>query len=308
MVRGLSCVVRAAIVLAAVVGIAAAPTAEEEKAIRAAAKSYVDALARGDAKAIADLWTADGDIVDEHGTVTKGRDAAALAVPSSDGDEGHEVEIKESALRMLTPDCAIEDGSVSVVPPGGSTPLTGNYTATWVKEGGRWRLAGLREFKLDGGPVRLADLEWMVGDWTVIDNARRPAGDAKPPAPTIDVSVRWNATKTFLLRDMKISQGSTPVSHITQRIGWDPLARQLRSWTFDATGAHGEGFWSKDGDSWVARSTSVHSDGTRTATLNVYQYDGKDRCTWQSFPTHVGGEHVPPVTMTMIRKPGAASR
>lgn len=306
--RGPCCVASAAVVLVACTAIAAAPTAEEEQAIRAAAKSYVTALARGDAKAIADLWTADGDIVDEHGTVTKGRDAAALAVPSADGEAGHDVQITESALRMLTPDCAIEDGSVSVVPPGGTTPLTGHYTATWVKQDGRWRLAGLREYKLDGSPARLADLDWMVGDWTVVDNAPKPAGDAKAPAPTIDVSVRWNATKTFLLRDMKISQGGTPVSHITQRIGWDPLARQVRSWSFDAAGGHGEGVWTKDGDAWVARAASVHPDGTRTATLNVYQYDGKNRCTWQSFHTHAGGEQLPPVNMTMIRKPGAPAR
>jgi uncharacterized protein (TIGR02246 family) len=306
MVRGLRSLERAGLVLAALVAIAAAPSTEDEKAIRAAAKAYVDALARGDAKALAALWTDDGDIVDEHGTVTKGRDTAALAVPSVEGESSQQVDIAESSLRMLTPDCAIEDGTVRVVPPGGTAPLTGHYTATWVREAGGWKIAGLREYKLDGGSARLADLDWMVGDWTVIDNARETKGNAG--APVIEVSVRWNATKTFLLRDMKILQGGTAVAHVTQRIGWDPLSRQLRSWVFDATGAHGEGVWSKDGDAWVARTTAVQPDGTRTSTVNVYLYDGKGRCTWQSFPTHAGGEHVPPVTMTMIRKPGAPSR
>ena len=307
MVWGWRSFTQAAVVLAAIPAIAAAPS-DDEQAIRAAGKAYQEALQRGDGKAIAELWTADGDIVDEQGTVTKGRDTATLIVPAAPGAAEPQIDIRETSLRLLTPDVAIEDGNVRVTPPGAAAPLTGHYTATWVKQDGRWRIASLREYTFDGSPARLADLDWMVGDWTVIDNARKPAGDAKPPTPTMEVSVRWNATKTFLLRDMKIAQGTTTLAHITQRIGWDPLARQLRSWMFDAAGAHGEGVWTKDGDTWVARTTAVQPDGTRTATLNVYHYDGKDRCTWQSFPTHVGGEQSPPVNMTMIRKPGAPSR
>jgi hypothetical protein len=52
---------------------------------------------------------------------------------------------------------------------------------------------------------------------------------------------------------------------------------------------------------------AVMPDGTQTSSLNIYSYDGADRCTWRSVPTHVGGEHVPHVTMTMIRKPKPAS-
>lgn len=307
MVRGLRVSAWLLLLLPVMAAAAAAP-GDDEQAIRAAGKAYQEALARGDGKAIAELWTADGDIVDEQGTVTKGRDTAALIVPAADGAAPPEIDIQETSLRLVTPDVAVEDGNVRVTPPGAVAPVTGHYTATWVKQDGRWRIACLREYKLDGTHARLADLEWMVGDWTVVDNAPKPAGDTKEAAPTMEVSVRWNATKTFLLRDMKITQGSTTLAHITQRIGWDPLTRQLRSWMFDATGAHGEGVWTKDGDAWVARTTAVQPDGTRTAALNVYHYDGKGRCTWQSFPTHVGGEQSPPVNMTMIRKTGAASR
>lgn len=288
--------------------VAAAAPSDDEQAIRAAGKVYQEALARGDGKAIAELWTTDGDIVDEQGAVTKGRDTAALLVPPAEGDAAPRFDIQETSLRFLTPDVALEDGNVTVTPPGAVVPLTGHYTATWVKQDGRWRIASLREYKFDGSHARLADLEWMVGDWKVIDNARSAETASQGAPPTMEVTVRWNATRTFLLRDMKISQGTTTLSHITQRIGWDPLSRQLRSWMFDASGAHGEGVWTKDGDTWVARTTAVQPDGTRTASLNVYHYDGKDRCTWQSFPAHVGGEQAPPVTMTMIRKPGAASR
>jgi hypothetical protein len=106
------------------------------------------------------------------------------------------------------------------------------------------------------------------------------------------------------------TSGAEPLApmHVTQRIGWDPLSRQIRSWVFSADGGHGEAFWSRDGSSWLARTTAVLPDGSQTSSLNVYTYDGKDRCTWQSFHTHTGGEHLPPVNMTMIRKPGSAAK
>ena len=133
----------------------------------------------------------------------------------------------------------------------------------------------------------------------------------------MEVSVRWNATRTFLLRDMKIADAAAPsggdtgdglpAMHITQRIGWDPLSKQIVSWAFGSDGSHGEATWSRDDDTWVARTMAVMPDGTQTSSLNIYTYDGGNRCTWRSVPTHVGGEHAPHVTMTMIRKPKPAS-
>jgi hypothetical protein len=163
----------------------------------------------------------------------------------------------------------------------------------------------------------------MVGDWTVVEDhpdRERTAGAAPPTPggkPALEVSVRWNATRTFLLRDMKIADTSAaaaaggdagdglPAMHITQRIGWDPLSRQIVSWAFGSDGSHGEATWTRDDGTWVARTMSVLPDGTQTSSLNIYSYDGANRCTWRSVPTHVGGEHAPHVSMTMIRKPPA---
>jgi uncharacterized protein (TIGR02246 family) len=278
----------------------------DAQAIREAAAAYQQALERGDGAAVATLWTADGDIVDELGRVTKGRETAAGTVPAGDAAARPVVRISETSLRFLTPDVAIEDGTVEVTPPGGAAPVKGRFTAAWVRQGAAWRIAGLRESRLaaDAGGSRLADLEWMVGDWTVTDNATAEGA----AGPAMEVSVRWNATRTFLLRDMKISKDGSPATHITQRIGWDPLARQVRSWMFSADGSLGEGVWTRDGDAWIARTTSVLPDGTQMSALNIYVYDGRDRCTWRSFHTHVGGEHLPPVNMTMVRKPGSGGK
>ena len=304
---------------------AAKPTeaerAADAQAIRDAGAEYLRALERGDAKALADLWTADGDIVDERGATMNGRETVAGVVPAAAGQPPREttLRMKETSLRFLTADVAIEDGTVEVVPAaaddrphasGGAT-TTGRFTATWVREDSTWRIAGLRESRIDpdAGRPRLADLDWMVGDWQVIDNtAASGVAGSREPQPTMEVSVRWNATRTFLLRDMKISKNGGAGAHITQRIGWDPLSRQIRSWMFAADGAHGEGTWTRDGDAWLARTTSVMPDGSQMSALNIYVYDGADRCTWRSFHTHVGGAQLPPVNMTMIRKPGSPSK
>jgi len=282
--------------------------AQDEAAIRAAAESYRAALERGDTKALAGLWTEDGDIVDADGAVLPGRETVAVEGPRPAGQERPRIEMGETSLRFVADDVAIEDGSVKVTVPDMPTPFIGRFSATWVRQDGTWKIAAVRESRGDvgTGDERLQDLEWMVGNWTVVEE--RP--ENAPPSPAaIDMKVRWNPEKTFLLRDVHIHprDSDTGGIHITQRIGWDPLSRRIRSWVFSSDGGHGEATWSRDGATWVARTLSVMPDGSQTATINIYAYDGADRCTWRSLPTHAGGEHTPPITMTMTRVPAKES-
>jgi len=281
---------------------APSPRAADEAAIRAAAKAYLAALDQGDTEKLAALWTPDGDIVDAMGNRMVGRDAVSLEKAAA-GDSGRpQFEIHESSLRFLSDEVAIEDGTVEVTPDAGQ-PLTGRFSATWVKHEGTWKLAALREAR--GGEVSgveaLADLDWMVGDWVVVEDSAGPGAEGRP---VIEVSTRWNPSKTFLNRVMTITHSpDAPPLTITQRIGWDPLTETIRSWVFGSDGSHGEATWTRDGRSWVAQARAVMINGSQSTSLNIYTYDGKDRCAWRSLPTHVGSEHVPPVNMTMIRKP-----
>lgn len=288
--------------------------AKDADAIRAASAAYKQALERGDGKALAAIWTPDGDIIDAVGNVLKGRETVEVLEPAP-ADAAAKARpvftIKETSLRFLTADVAIEDGAVEVVPPGSSAVEKGRFSAVWVRHEGGWKLAGLREARGEpaSGTETLADLAWMVGDWSV----EEAAGTEKPDSakPRIEMSVRWNPTKTFLLRDMKITPPGAAAEaaiQITQRIGWDPLSESIRSWVFSSDGGHGEAVWSRDDGSWVAHTTAVLPDGTQTSSLNIYSYDGKDRCVWRSLPTHVGGEHMPQVNMTLVRKPGTGTQ
>lgn len=280
----------------------AAGRAADEAAIRAAAAAYIAALDHGDGEKLAALWTADGDIVDAAGNVFNGRDAVTIDKAATGRPE---FKIQETRLRFLGDDIAIEDGTVEVVPTAGQ-PLTGRFSATWVKRDSAWKLAALREARGEGPSpaAALVELDWMVGDWMVVDD---PAAGPAEGHPVIEVACRWNDAKTYLTRVMTITHSpDVPPLEITQRIGWDPLSKTIRSWVFGSDGSHGEADWSRDGRSWVAQARAVLPDGSQTTSLNIYTYDGKDRCAWRSLPTHVGAEHVPPVNMTMIRKPDAA--
>lgn len=278
------------------------PRAADEAAIRAAAKTYIDALAKGDAAALSALWTPDGDIVDASGNLLPGRRAADADAPTEEQADRPKISIHETRLRFLTPDVAIEDGTVEVVPTTGP-PLTGRFSATWVKHEGTWKLAAVREARGEAptADAALADLDWMAGDWVVVD---APGRHDDPSKPQIEVSARWNASKTYLTRTMTITPGANvPPLEITQRIGWDPLSKSVHSWVFGSDGSHGEANWTRDGKSWVAQARAIHPDGSQSTSLNIYTYDGKDRCEWKSLPTHVGSEAMPTVNMTMVRKP-----
>lgn len=281
---------------------------QDRQAIEAAATAYREALQRGDGAALAALWTPDGDIVDDVGTVLKGRDSVRDLAPAKPGSDAGQArfEIRETGLRFLAADVAIEDGTVEIVPPGAVAPLRGRFSATWVRHDSGWKLAALRECRgVEPGAETLADLDWMVGDWVVADDAT--AGQPTAEKPTIEMSVRWNPARTFLLREMRIAAADPAQTHvISQRIGWDPLTKTIRSWVFSSDGGHGEAVWSRDDGSWVARTTAVLPDGSQTSALNIYSYDGRDRCAWRSVSTHVGGEQMPAINLTLVRKPGTS--
>ena len=299
---------------------AAAPRSEPDSAavgeIRAASQRDIELLGRGDGPALARMWTADGDIVDEAGTVRNGRESVAGLNGPAEADQNADVRVRNTMIRLVSPTVGVEDGAFDVVPAGGGATHLGRFTATWVKDAEGWKLAGVRENRVvaDAGSERLADLEWMVGEWDIVDiGAVRQDGRPEPagPAPRLRTTVRWNATHTFLIRELrrlavdpKPGAGGHPDGDLilTQRIGWDAASRLIHSWSFGEDGSHGEGSWHREEDSWFVRSYSVLPDGSTTDTVNIYRFDGGEGCTWQSFPAGPNTHGAPPVTALMVRR------
>ena len=208
------------------------------------------------------------------------------------------MKVTSSSIRFLTADVAVEDGTSEVLrPPGEALPSAqGRFTAMWVKQEGKWRLASLREARVEppATAAQLADLDGMAGQWS-----------AQNGQAVFEVSAAWNPTRTFFLRELNIlSQGQVALT-VMQRIGWDPLARKIKSWNFDSDGGYGEGIWTKAAaNSWIVRTTGVLPDGRQTSTTNVYTFDGEDSFTWKSTAARADGEAPPELNIKFVRKTG----
>jgi uncharacterized protein (TIGR02246 family) len=270
---------------------------EDEKAIRAVDEAFARDYNKGDGKAVAAYFTEDAEVVEAEGDRYEGR--ALIESRLADtfaANPGARIALEVGAIRFLSPDAAKEEGR-SVVTPAKGAPVSRYYTALYVKRGGRWLIDSVRE---EEDPMvrphdRLRDLDWMVGDW--VDEGSEAV---------VRVNCRWSDDGNFLIRDFTVKRQGKPVISITQRVGWDPLAKQIRSWEFDSEGGFGEGRWSHDGDRWVVKQTGVRPEGVLASATNVTVRDRPDLVRWASTDRVVGGESVPgEQTFVMVRVPPA---
>ncbi len=78
-------------------------SAADEAAIRASAEAYTKAYAAADAKALAALWTADAEYVDDLGQEFHGRDAIVRALTSTWGEQpGTTLELNVASIRQFS--------------------------------------------------------------------------------------------------------------------------------------------------------------------------------------------------------------
>lgn len=283
--------------------------ADDVAAIRAAAAAYREALAKGDTAAIRRSWTADGDVVDGWGNLLSAADVADVGSGQAGGAKP-EVRIGQSRLRLVAPGVAIEDGAVDVVIPGTAAPIEGWFSAVWVKQGGVWKLSSIREAERPTTVKAdvIDDLDWMVGSWTLVPED----GVATDTVPAMEMTVRWDTGRMFLVRDVRLSSPSTAAERMTldvqQRIGWDPLVGRIRSWSFATDGTRGEATWFRDGTSWIAKSTSIRADGSQSTAVHIYTYDGKDRCQWRTLAEPFAGGEQEPVRASWVRRPQGGAK
>ena len=93
------------------------------------------------------------------------------------------------------------------------------------------------------------------------------------------------------------------------RIGWDPLTRQLKSWTFDVDSGYSEGLWTRIEDEWVVKIHGVNAEGEATSAVSVFRYIDEDTMSWRSYDRTVGGQPADDVPENIIKRhppaPGA---
>jgi hypothetical protein len=153
----------------------------------------------------------------------------------------------------------------------------------------------------------LDDLDWMVGSWVLVPDDEAAAKQAG----TMRMTVRWDDGRAFLIREATLTppeESGEPVVSLQQRIGWDPLVERIRSWSFSSDGSRAEATWFQEGGSWVVRGTAVLPDGTQTSSVNIYTFDGTDRCAWRIVPPALTGDDGGPTRATWVRQAGSNVR
>ena len=268
----------------------------DEQAIRATIRSFAEAFAKGDAKAIAGLFTEGAEAVDHDGNAIRGREALeahyAGRFASTPGDR---IEGTIEGIHFLAPGLARLDGRARLVPADGGAHAWSKHALTLLKGEEGWRIASIGEVQEEeiGHHARLEELGWLVGDWV------EESGHA-----VIVTSMAWSDDGNYLLRSFEVRAEGKPAVKGTQRIGWDPLTRQVKSWTFDSQGGTSEGHWARGEDRWVVKSTGVRPDGLTTSATQVLTRLGKDRILWKSTDRSLGGEPVADLDeIVMVRKP-----
>ena len=270
----------------------AAPLATERPddvaAIRGLTTSFIQAFNAGDSAAIARLFTENARIIDEENQISEGRAAISARFAKRFSEQpGETLAVTPEAIRFLGPDTAIEEGTATIQPPvveGEKVPPTAEitrYTVVYVRRDGTWLHASIRDQLADvasgyaqagnSNYEHLRPLEWLVGDWV------EEGSDI-----VLTSSFAWSDNRNFLIRTFRLQVPGRPAVTGTQRIGWDPSIRQIRSWEFDSDGSFGEGIWSRRGDEWVIKMNGVRHDGRVASDTRVIVRTGSDHLSWRA--------------------------
>lgn len=277
-----------------------AESKDAESAIRANVQAFIKAYNAGDAKGVSQLFAPEAQMIDEDGNTTQGREAIEKVFAAIFADApGNRVAVNIESIRMIGTAFALETGDTKVIRKTGEVAESTRYTVAHIKNReGQWLMALVRDTpeEAPSNYERLKALEWLVGDW--IDESHESV---------VMTSCRWNKNKNFLMQEIKIRMRGRDAMNVTQRIGWDPLAKRIKAWMFDSEGGYGESVWVQDGDRWLVKATGVRRDGVTSSATNMFTRTGNDSYTWHSSDRVVGHDVMPPIEIKVVRKPPAAA-
>ncbi|HVA48276.1 MAG TPA: SgcJ/EcaC family oxidoreductase [Pirellulales bacterium] len=270
--------------------------ADDEKTLRTLAADFVKAFNEQDAKAIAAQFAPQAEMVDLEGNVVQGREAIEKSYAEHFEEPLLTIAVEIESLRFVGDNLAIEDGQLVLTSEDHDLTLRTRYSTVHVREGGRWLVASSRDVVNPNDRVppheHLEQLAWLVGDWV------EEGGDS-----IVATSCRWDENKNFLLSEYTVQVAGQITMSGTQRIGWDPLTRQIKTWTFDGDGGYGEGFWHRDGDRWLVKLEGVSADGRAGSVTQIHTRVNDHTRTWRAVDRMLGGEPLADINeITVVRR------
>ena len=284
-----------AALLATSFGQDSAKNSPEKTAIAANDRAYEAAYAKADAKALAEFFAEDAQYTADDGRNYDGRAAIEKSIKETfEARKGARLAIDLDSVRTLSPEVVMEKGSTTVTAKNGE--ISGaQYAAFYVKKDGKWKISQLIESPLgDPSPHdQLSELAWLVGDWEETD---------KSDNVTVSSQYVWARGSNFITRNVTVKRGDETTLEGWQVIGWDPVERCIRSWTFDDEGGFSQGLWTRRGQRWLVRETGVTPEGNRTGAENSVTKVGDDRFTWESNNRTLDGNPQPGIARIEINR------
>jgi uncharacterized protein (TIGR02246 family) len=278
---------------------AATPASPSAVEIHNLLKAMTTAYNQADAKGLAAVFADDAILFEQDGKEVRGRDAIGRHYGEA-FEAGPTCKIVEEveAVHSLSPDVASVIGHFHLDDEKGTALFSGRYSLIAVRKQNQWKLAELRDLANASGDTAnkgllLRELEWLVGDWA-------DEGEDGKVAST----VRWEEGQKFLVRKYSLQVAGQPGRSGTQWIGWDPQAKQIRSWVFDSEGDFGQGQWTRSDNAWIIKASGVTGDGLTTSSTEVIEPINKDSLKLRSTDRVVGTELLPDIEeVVMVRKP-----
>ena len=264
---------------------------------------FVKAFNDRNATALADYLTEDATLIASDGVVTRGKPAlgelftAGFAQPTN-----YTLASTIEGTRFLTPDVAQLEGVSKLTAPN-EPSVVNNFVSLVTRTNTVWRIAEIRDLPAAPEVVapadRLAELEWMVGDWV--------SESAEANTKTTS-SMRWGDNKAFLVRQASEQVGQEKPHTSLMIVGWDPQSSQIKSWLFDSEGTVGEGLWARAADNqWVIRAQGAHIDGTSGSATQVITLENPNAARTSTVDRMSGGVIGPDKDeILMVRRPPAS--
>ena len=272
-----------------------AAASPEMAAVMANDRAYEQAYAKGDAAALAAFFTEDAEYTSEDGRQFNGRAAIEACLREAFRlNKGAKLVITADSVKPLTPDVVVEKGSTTVVSKTGDATES-LFTAVHVKKDGKWLISEVVESPMPAATAdaHLAELSWLIGTWEEVD---------KDAGLTIRSRYQWARGGNFITRNVAVKRGEDPVLEGWQIIGWDPVAGNIRSWTFDDAGGYSEGQWTREGQRWLSRESGYAPDGSRTSADQTITKAGEERFFWESGNRTLDGDPQPGIGRIEIHR------
>ena len=173
-------------------------------------------------------------------------------------------------------------------------PTRARYTIVHLKKDGKWALGSVREAvaAMSNNSEHLRNLDWLVGNWA----------DESEKGEIAKATFSWSESGDFLNSTFCTTFKSVPVTGATQWIGWDPIAKHIRSWTFDQEGGYTEGVWSVDEKKCSVASTTTTRDGKQVTATNIITPLDANTLSWESRNRAIDGAAIADIAAIKMKR------